>query len=159
MPCCTNSKPHNTDGTPHNFSSDQQSVCPTCCPVALTVSPTIQSAHRTLNGWLCDEDRRGFKLILKFKLLYRHFIRKSELLFPNELKCLIIYFMWIFTLCVWDIFKRHLFLSQTTSTFLTTLRSHSVNNSKSSTSVLTAVPSAVVTLKLAIIKLMLICLQ
>jgi len=28
--------------------SDQQSVCPTCCPVALTVSPTVQTLHHTI---------------------------------------------------------------------------------------------------------------
>ena len=28
--------------------SDQQSVCPTCCPVALTVSPTVQTVHHTI---------------------------------------------------------------------------------------------------------------
>jgi len=45
---CTNSKPHNTDRTPHNCYSDQQSVYSTCCNVALTVSPTVQTVRRTI---------------------------------------------------------------------------------------------------------------
>jgi len=45
--CCTNRKPHITDGTPHNSYNHQQSVCPTCCPVALTVLPKVQTVHHT----------------------------------------------------------------------------------------------------------------
>ena len=48
LPFSTYSKPHITDGTPHNCYSDQQSVCTTCCLVALTESPTIQTVHRTI---------------------------------------------------------------------------------------------------------------
>jgi len=46
--CCTNSNPRSTNGTPHNCYSVQQSVYPTCCPVALTVSPKIMMVHRTI---------------------------------------------------------------------------------------------------------------
>ena len=75
MPCCTKNMPHSTDVTPHNCYSVQESVCPICCtkcktqntdcttyncysdiqsgctnscPVAPTVSPTIQTVHRTI---------------------------------------------------------------------------------------------------------------
>jgi len=48
VPCCTYTKSHSTDVSPHNYYSDQQSVCPTCCPVALTVSPTVQTVDRTI---------------------------------------------------------------------------------------------------------------
>jgi len=42
LPFSTKSVTHITDGTPHNCYSVQQSVCPPCCPVALTESPTVQ---------------------------------------------------------------------------------------------------------------------
>jgi len=48
LPCCTNSKPHSTDCSPHNCYCDQQSVCPSCCPVAPTISPRVQTVHRTI---------------------------------------------------------------------------------------------------------------
>ena len=43
--CWTDGMHKITDGTPHNCYSNQQSVCPTCCPVALRLSPTIQTVH------------------------------------------------------------------------------------------------------------------
>ena len=45
---CTKPKPQITDVTPHNFYRDQQSVCLTRCPVALTVCRRIQTVHRTI---------------------------------------------------------------------------------------------------------------
>ena len=42
------SKPHNAVVSPHNWYNDQQSFCPTCCPVTLTVCPTVQTIHRTV---------------------------------------------------------------------------------------------------------------
>ena len=60
LPCCTNSKPHITDVIPHNCYSDQQSVCTTCCSFALTKIPAIQTAHRTLNIYRCEQNRRCF---------------------------------------------------------------------------------------------------
>ena len=48
LPCCTNSKPHSTDSTPHNSYSYQQSVCPNCCPFCLALSPTEQTVHHTI---------------------------------------------------------------------------------------------------------------
>jgi len=42
---CTKSKPHNTDGTSHNCYGDQHQ---SALPVALTVSPKVQTAHHTI---------------------------------------------------------------------------------------------------------------
>ena len=48
LACCTKSKPHSSDGTPHSFNSDEIIFCPTCCPSELTVSPKVQTEHRTI---------------------------------------------------------------------------------------------------------------
>ena len=47
MPFCTNSKPQNTDGTTHNCYRNQQPVSRNSSTVALTVSHTILTVHRT----------------------------------------------------------------------------------------------------------------
>jgi len=48
LPCCTDCKPQNTEGIPHNFYSDQQSACSNCCLVALRVSCMFQTLHHTI---------------------------------------------------------------------------------------------------------------
>jgi len=44
----SNNKHHSSNGKPHNWYSVQQSVWTSCCTIALTVSPTVQTVHRTI---------------------------------------------------------------------------------------------------------------